>query len=97
MLKIVKVRGDSMSPTLAPGDYMIVTKARAFRPGFVVLVDHPKYGSIVKRVKSVEDGQLNLEGDGAKSTSTEAMGLVSPAAVEGRIRWAITPKGIKRI
>ena len=97
MLKIVKVHGDSMSPTLAPGDYMIVTRARTIRPGFVVLVDHPKYGSIVKRVKSVEGGQLSLEGDGAESTSTEAMGLIGLSAVKGRVRWAITPKGLKRV
>ena len=80
-----------------PGDYMIVTKARSLRPGFVILVDHPKYGLIVKRIKSVEDAQLSLEGDGAESTSTEALGLVSLSAVKGRVRWAVTPKGLKRL
>ena len=66
-----------MTPTLMPGDYMIITKARSLRPGFVILVEHPKYGSIVKRIKSIEDGQLSLEGDGVDSTSTEAMGIVN--------------------
>ena len=97
MLKIVKVRGDSMSPTLAPGDYMIVTKARALRPGFVVLVNHPKYGLIVKRISSVDEDFISLAGDGPDSTTTDAMGQVSLTAVQGRIRWAITPKGFKRI
>lgn len=88
-----------MAPTLAPGDYMIITKARALRPGFVVLVEHPKYGTIVKRVKSVEDGVIRLEGDGPESTSTDAMGQVSLYAVKGRARWAIKPKPnrIKRL
>lgn len=97
MVRLVKLRGASMTPTLQPGDYMIITKARVLRPGFVVLVDHPKYGSIVKRVKFVEGGQLSLEGDGAESTSTEAMGLIGLSAVKGRVRWAITPKGLKRV
>lgn len=86
-----------MMPTLAPGDYMITTKARSLRPGFVILVEHPKYGTIVKRIISVEDGQLSLEGDGADSTSTEAMGLINSTDVLGRVRWAVTPKGFKRI
>ena len=86
-----------MAPTLMPGDYMIVTKARSLRPGFVILVDHPKYGLIVKRIKSVEDAQLSLEGDGAESTATEALGLVNLSAVKGRVRWAVTPKGLKRL
>ena len=97
MLKIVKVRGDSMSPTLAPGDYMIVTKARAIRPGFVVLLDHPKYGRIVKRISSVNENLISLAGDGPNSTASDAMGQVSLTAVQGRIHWAITPKGIRRI
>ena len=86
-----------MTPTLMPGDYMIITKARSLRQGFVILVEHPKYGSIVKRIKSIEDGQLSLEGDGVDSTSTEAMGIVNLSAVRGRIGWAITPKGLKRV
>jgi len=39
MIKIVKVRGGSMRPTLLPGDYIIITKARSLRPGFVVLIN----------------------------------------------------------
>ena len=97
MLKIVKVRGDSMSPTLAPGDYMIVTRARTIRPGFVVLVDHPKYGRIIKRISSVNEDFISLAGDGPNSTASDAMGQESLTAVQGRIHWAITPKGIKRI
>jgi len=76
---------------------MIVTKARALRPGFVVLVDHPKYGLIVKRISSVDEDFISLAGDGPDSTTTDAMGQVSLTAVQGRICWAITPKGFKRI
>jgi phage repressor protein C with HTH and peptisase S24 domain len=86
-----------MAPTLASGDYMILTKTRSLRPGFVVLVDHPKYGLIVKRVKGLDQNQLTLEGDAAGSTSTEAMGRVDLSKVKGRVRWAITPKGLKRL
>lgn len=86
-----------MTPTLAPGDYLLVTKARAIRAGFVVLVDHPKYGVIVKRIASVSQETISLEGDGPESTSTEALGDVIVKAVRGRVRLAITPKGLKRL
>lgn len=97
MLKIVKVRGESMAPTLAPGDYILVTKARVIRSGFVVLVDHPKYGVIVKRVTAVSDRSVTLQGDGLESTSAEALGEIALANVLGRVRLAITPKGLKRL
>ena len=95
MIKIVQVRGASMRPTLAPGDYLILTKARAIRAGFVVLVDHPEYGRIVKRVKSVTGTSMTLEGDGPGSTASEDMGDVPLHLIKGRARWAVTPKGFK--
>ena len=97
MIKIVRVRGASMRPTLAPGDYLILTKARALRAGFVVLVDHPEMGIIVKRVKSVSDKSVSLEGDGPGSTSSEDIGAVPINLVRGRARWAVTPKGLKKL
>ncbi len=97
MIKVVKVRGDSMAPTLAPGDYLFVTKARAIRSGFVVLVDHPKYGVIVKRVTAIAESSVSLAGDGPDSTSTEALGKIALANVQGRVRLAITPTGLKRL
>lgn len=97
MPKLVKVRGVSMTPALSPGDYVFFTKARTLRPGFVVLVDHPKYGSIIKRIKTVERNGVSLQGDSAESTSSEAMGLVIASAIKGRARFVITPKGLKRL
>jgi len=99
VIKIAKVRGASMRPTLAPGDYIIITKARvqSLHAGFVLLVDHPEYGIIVKRVKSVTDSFLRLEGDSSESTASEDMGDVPLEYIKGRVRWAITPKGFKKL
>lgn len=96
MIKIIKVRGGSMRPTLVPGDYMIIIKARALRPGFVVLVDHPEYGVIVKRVVSVSGATLRLVGDGHVTTETADMGDVAVSQVMGRVRWAVKPGWFKR-
>lgn len=95
MIKIVKVRGGSMRPTLIPGDYIIVTKARSIRPGFVVLVNHSEFGVIVKRVKSVDKNSLRLEGDGHVTSTTLEMGDVPLSNVIGRARWVIKPGWFK--
>jgi len=87
-----------MRPTLAPGDYLILTKARAIRAGFVVFVDHPKFGPIVKRVKSTSDGAVTLEGDNLdESTASEEMGYVPLNLIKGRVRWAVTTNGLKKL
>lgn len=96
MIKIVKVRGGSMRPTLTPGDYIIVTKARSLRPGFVVLVDHSEFGVIIKRVQSINKDSLRLEGDGHVTSSTLEIGNVPLSRVVGRARWAIKPGWLKR-
>ena len=83
-----------MSPTLTPGDYIIVTKARALRPGFVVLANHPKYGLIVKRVASITETSIALEGDNPESTSSDNLGDIVRDQIHGRARWAITPNGL---
>ena len=86
-----------MTPTLASGDYLICTKARALRPGFVVVASHSKYGVIVKRVKSTAETTVRLEGDNIESTDSEALGEVPLTLVTHRARWAVTPKGVKRL
>jgi len=96
MIKFVKVRGGSMRPTLLPGDYIIVTKARSIRPGFVVLVDHSEFGVIVKRVQSIQNDSLRLKGDGHVTSTTLEMGDVPLSHVIGRARWVIKPGWFKR-
>ena len=101
MFEIVKVRGMSMHPTLAPGDYLILTKARSqmkhLRAGFVVVVDHPKFGIIVKRIKSRGANHIRLIGDGTTSTDSDRLGDIRLSWIKGRVRLIITPKGIRRL
>jgi nickel-type superoxide dismutase maturation protease len=97
VIKIIKVRGASMAPTLASGDYLICTKARALRPGFVVVATHPKYGLIVKRINSIAEATIRLAGDNPESTSSDALGNIPLRHVTHHARWAVTAKGLKRL
>ena len=89
----VAVEGESMRPTLEPGDWLLGDPdAYADAPpgvGDLVLVPDPREHSrlLVKRVAEVHDGgrELLVAGD-AHDTSTDsrAFGPVSSSTVEGR-------------
>jgi len=51
----VEVEGESMSPTLQPGDWLIAIRTRSVRSGALVVVEHPHRPGyeMVKRVAAV--------------------------------------------
>ena len=86
----VAVVGDSMQPTLAPGDWLLVDPAayEVTPPavGDLVLVPDPRVPSrlLVKRVSERYDGgrELWLKGDAPEAVSdSDAFGSVSSSAV----------------
>jgi nickel-type superoxide dismutase maturation protease len=87
------VEGRSMSPTLAPGDWLMVDPdayaERSPAVGDLVLVPDPREASrlLVKRVSAVHDDgrHLCLAGDAPDvSTDSRAFGGVEASRVEGR-------------
>ena len=81
-----------MQPTLAPGDVLLL-RGRKARAGDVVVVEHARYGTVVKRLRA--DGWL--EGDGSDSTAAERLGRYADAQPVGVAVLAITPSGLRRI
>lgn len=87
-----------MSPTLDNGDYVIIKKPRAFRPGLIYVVNHIDFGRIIKRLERIEtDGSLIFSGDNAASASSAIIAPVAPERVIGRALIAITKAGLKRL
>jgi nickel-type superoxide dismutase maturation protease len=97
MFRLIKVAGDSMSPALRDGDYILIKKARSLRPGFVVVADHPRLGRIVKRVMALDENGITLAGDNPSSTASVEIGPMQPEQLRGRAILAITPKGLQRL
>src|SRR6266542_4635146 len=76
----VEVEGESMAPTLKPGDYMLAVRSRSIRRGALVVVEHPQRPGyeMIKRVAAipgerVEDRTLGpdeywVTGEDRKST-----------------------------
>lgn len=94
---IVKVVGDSMSPTLNDGDYILTIKPRTFRAGFIYVLQHDRMGRIIKRLSEDTAEGFLFEGDNAGSSSSDKIGLIKRDQITGRAIFAIMPKGVKRL
>lgn len=74
---------------LEPGAFAVFKKSRAYAAGDVLLVDHPRFGTIVKRVADVGEKTLWLEGANATSLSRESMGPIESKSVRGKLVYQI--------
>ena len=81
MFGIVKVNGTSMSPEYSSGDFLFFI--RFFKKFFIkngrnVIVQHPKLGLIVKKIKTVDrkNKTITLKGNNSSSTYSGEMGVV---------------------
>ena len=88
------VEGDSMLPTLADGDKVLIDAKGYLAVGDVVMAQHP-YKSDVKIIKRVsdiaDDGRLTLTGDNpAESTDSRAFGTVSLESIIGKVTSKLT-------
>jgi len=91
----VAVTGDSMRPTLLPGDRLLVV-GRRLRPGALVAIRDPRDPErvLVKRVLAIDRDadSVDVAGDNAAaSTDSRVFGPVPLGLVVGRVRWRYWP------
>jgi nickel-type superoxide dismutase maturation protease len=97
----VSVSGDSMRPTLEPGDRLLVRRVGGrprLGPGDLVTVPDPRPESggriLVKRVGSVDGDTVALVGDNPHaSTDSRSFGPVPVSSVLGRVVYRYGPPG----
>ncbi len=90
----VEVVGDSMRPTLEPGDRLVLSRLRRARVGDLVAVSDPRQPGrmVVKRLVEVTPLGFTVLGDNpAASTDSRAFGPVSPGALRGRVVYRYHP------
>ena len=99
-LDVVEVRGDSMAPSLLPGDRLLVEsrsyERRSPRPGEVVLAADPRdpERELIKRVAGVDDAAsaAELRGDAPDaSTDSREFGAVPLSTIRWRAAFRYWP------
>jgi nickel-type superoxide dismutase maturation protease len=99
-LDVVEVRGDSMAPSLLPGDRLLVEsrsyERRSPRPGEVVLAGDPRDPDreLIKRVAGVDDAAFaaELRGDAPDaSTDSREFGSVPLSTIRWRAAFRYWP------
>jgi len=84
----VEVVGDSMKPTLWPGDRVLAVRWVRVRVGDLVVVRDPRDRErlLVKRVAALSAGGVAVEGDNpGASTDSRTLGAVPRPAIVGRV------------
>ena len=91
MLRIVRITGVSLTPEYQPGDYVLVTGLARYAAGDVVVFNHDKLGTLVKRVEHVipESDSLFVTGSHPDSVDSRQFGPIPRRAVLGRVVWHI--------
>jgi nickel-type superoxide dismutase maturation protease len=99
----VEVAGESMTPTLRPGDWLLATRTGRIRRGSVVVLRHPGRSlDLVKRVRAVPGDEVDgrvlgpdeflVVGDNQPaSTDGRSFGPVPREAIEGVVRYRYHP------
>ncbi len=91
MLKIVRLRGESLSPEFQPGDYVLLwtgkRSRRAIREGDVIVFRQAAYGTMIKRVQQIEpeSGWLHVRGTHPHSVDSNRFGPIHPEEVIGKV------------
>lgn len=84
-----RVVGESMLPTLKPGELLIGIKTRKVRPGDIVMVSHNGLDK-VKRIKEVTADSIYILGDNPKSSSdSRDFGYISKNKILAKVIWPI--------
>lgn len=89
-LALISVKGDSMEPTLANGDLILVdTSARHVEDSAIYVLNTPK-GLFVKRLQHKLSGEVIVKSDNADKYEQEVYGPEAAAqlSVVGRVVWA---------
>ena len=94
LLRIYRVTGDSMLPVLCDGQYVLASSAIKPKVDKLVVLDHPAYGVMVKRVTQLNDKHLLLCGENEQSLSSEQIGWLDIVMVKGVVVRKVRHKRI---
>ncbi|MGH9040923.1 MAG: nickel-type superoxide dismutase maturation protease [Acidimicrobiia bacterium] len=91
----IEISGESMAPTLEPGDRILVVRAGRPRPGDIVACVDPREPNrtIVKRVAGVDGQEYTILGDNFDaSTDSRHFGPINANSIIGHVIFRYFPE-----
>jgi len=85
--RLIRIDGASMGADLPDQSFAVFSSWGEAQVGDTVLVDHPSYGFIVKRLTSINPSFVRLKGASSVSLSEAQLGSVPRDALRGRLVW----------
>ncbi len=93
MLAVYRAKGNSMSPQIKSGDYIVLFTWLIFKPwpGMLVVFNHPKYGVILKSVVDVNHKKKTFSSQGLSPMSVDAINLKNNpiSSIKGFVIWQL--------
>jgi len=99
MLRLFKVKGDSLVPDYREGDFVVIIKIPLLwfklQPGDVVVFRHPEYGTMIKKIEHfTPDGEsVFVIGTHPGSVDSRRFGPVPRRDLVGRVIWHVHKPG----
>ena len=94
MLKVFRVVGDSMLPTLKSNDIVITSSFKNVSEKDVVVLNTILYGNIIKRVSAIDDKKIDVESDNKKTYSTACQNRYFMSDIVGKVIFKINAENI---
>lgn len=85
-ISLVFVDGRKMGRVLPHRSLALFRRKRKVSKGDIVLVDHPEFGRLVKRVAAVTvNGRYSLRGATPNATNEQSLGAVEGSMIKGSL------------
>lgn len=95
MFRLIKVTGESLSPFLKDGDYVLITTTpfllKKINRGDLVVFHHDDVGMMIKKVAYVDPSldALFVIGTHPSSVDSKQLGPISNNSIIGKVIWHI--------
>lgn len=96
MMRIIKVAGNSLSPSIQEGDYVLIGTNSFFFPikiNDTVVFNHPQHGMMIKKVTGIQQNKktIAVSGTHPRSVDSRHFGNIPLNSVIGKVLIHISP------
>jgi len=95
MIRIIRVTGDSLTPEIKPGDFVVIATnplfSRKLKMGDVLVFQHEQYGTMIKKFSHYEGEhkKLFVTGTHHHSIDSAQFGTINRNDLLGKVIWHI--------